>query len=104
MMIENVLTNRIALVYECIRTLTCLPLSSTLYVNSAARPFEAPVRFLRSRNANLRCLGLRMLKEIVKVDPGQAEEHQMLLVDCLDAVDINLRRLVSLKWINRIGF
>ncbi|RKP06069.1 adaptin N terminal region-domain-containing protein [Thamnocephalis sphaerospora] len=82
-----------AVVYECVRTLTRLPLAATLYANSAARPFEAPVRFLRSRNANLRCLGLRMLGEIVRVEPGQAEEHQTLLISCLDAEDVNLRKL-----------
>jgi hypothetical protein len=64
-------------------------------MNSAARPFDVPTRLLRSRNANLRCLGLCILAEIVRVEPGQAEDHQQVLVGCLDASDVNLRRLVS---------
>ncbi|KAI9598855.1 adaptin N terminal region-domain-containing protein [Syncephalis fuscata] len=83
----------LGITYECIRTLTRLALPATLYINSAARPFDVPTRLLRSRNANLRCLGLCILGEIVRVEPGQAEEHQQVLVGCLDASDVNLRRL-----------
>jgi AP-4 complex subunit epsilon-1 len=77
-----------ALVYETVRTI------ASIYPNPQLLAQCALVisRFIKSRNNNLKYVGLNALACIVNVNPSYAAEHQMAVVDCLEDQDETLRK------------
>ncbi len=52
-------------------------------------------RFLNASNNNLKYLGITALAAIVQVNPVYANEHQMVVIDCLNDPDETLKRKVA---------
>ncbi|XP_019622254.1 PREDICTED: AP-4 complex subunit epsilon-1-like [Branchiostoma belcheri] len=77
-----------AVLYECVRTVTAVHPNPALLEKAAQRIG----RFLRSRNNNLRYLGITALTSMLPVLPGVAAEHQMVVIECLDDPDETLQR------------
>lgn len=77
-----------ALSYECICTV------ASIYPNNAVIAKTAKVlsRFVTSANNNWRYLGINGLASLVQVNPKYAQDHQMVVIDCLDDPDDTLRR------------
>lgn len=64
-----------ALVYECVRTITAIYPSETLFEEAAG----SVSRFLTSDNHNLKYLGINLLAMLVQSSPQSAAEHQLVL-------------------------
>lgn len=77
-----------AVIHECVRTITAIYPNPTL-LDSAA---EAISRFISSKSANLRYLGITGLAEIVESHPQYAATHQMAVIECLEDRDETLKR------------
>lgn len=77
-----------AVVQECILTITGIYPIPEL-IECAA---EAIAKFLASNNANLRYLGITALSRIVKIDRKYAQEHQQIVMTCLEDADDTIRR------------
>ena len=77
-----------AVVQECLLTITSIfPIPEL--IECAA---EAISKFLSSNNANLRYLGITALSRIVKIDRKYAQEHQQIVMTCLEDSDDTIRR------------
>jgi AP-4 complex subunit epsilon-1 len=77
-----------AVVQECILTITSIYPIPEL-IECAA---EAIAKFLGSNNSNLRYLGITALSRIVKIDRKYAQEHQQIVMTCLEDSDDTIRR------------
>ena len=77
-----------AIVYECVRTITCIYPNATL-LDAAA---EAISRFVSSKSQNLKYFGVTGLAAIVESHPQYAEQHQMSVIECLEDRDETLQR------------
>ncbi|CAI8050732.1 AP-4 complex subunit epsilon-1 [Geodia barretti] len=77
-----------AISYECIKTV------ATIYPNNSVVSTTAKClsRFVTSTNNDWRYLGINGLASLVQVNPKYAQEHQMVVIDCLDDPDDTLRR------------
>lgn len=77
-----------AVLYETVRTITCIYPNTTLLDEAAA----CISRFISSDNHNLRYLGITSLAAIVKDHPQYATKHQMAVMRCLEDPDDTLKR------------
>jgi len=77
-----------AVVYECVRTITIIYPNPTL-LDAAA---DAISRFISSRSANLKYLGVNGLAAIVESHPQYAAAHQLAVIECLEDRDETLQR------------
>lgn len=77
-----------AIVYECVRTITIIYPNPTL-LDAAA---DAISRFISSRSANLKYLGVNGLAAIVESHPQYAAAHQLAVIECLEDRDETLQR------------
>ena len=77
-----------SIVYECVRTITSIYPSATLFEEATA----AVSRFLTADNHNLKYLGINLLGLLVQSSPQSAAEHQLIVIDCLEDEDETLRR------------
>jgi AP-4 complex subunit epsilon-1 len=77
-----------AVIHECVRTITAIYPNATLLDTAA----EAISRFISSKSANLRYLGITGLAEIVESHPQYAAAHQMAVIECLEDRDETLKR------------
>jgi AP-4 complex subunit epsilon-1 len=77
-----------AIVFECIKCITKIVPSHTLLEYSSLMISK----FMASDNHNFRYIGVSSLSLIVAINPSYAAEHQMLVVECLEASDDTLRR------------
>jgi len=77
-----------AVIHECVRTITSIYPNPVL-LDAAA---EAISRFISSKSANLRYLGVTGLAEIVESHPQYAAAHQMAVIECLEDRDETLKR------------
>lgn len=77
-----------AVLYECI---CCV---SSIYPNPKLLDTAAEVtsRFLKSESHNLKYMGIDALSRLIKINPDNAEEHQMAVIDCLEDPDDTLKR------------
>lgn len=78
-------TNNIgfALVYQSVLTAAAIYPQQGLLTEAAS----CISKFLESTSANLKYLGIRAMSEISKSYPKILEDHQMTVVDCLEAKD-----------------
>lgn len=78
-----------AIIFQCISTITSIyPITELLEV---AADFIS--KLLSSQTSNLRYLGIRALSRIVKIDPKYAQEHQHIVIECLEDPDDTIRRM-----------
>ena len=84
-----------AIVYECVTTITSIYPNNMLLENAAT----AISRFITNSNHNLKYLGIRALTEIVKINPRYAEQHHMMVIDCLEDPDETLKRRVCVFFV-----
>ena len=77
-----------AVSFEVINTVTSIVPVPEL-IEAAADTIS---KFLTSNNANLKYLGITALSRIVKIDPKYAQEHQHIVIDCLEDPDDTIRR------------
>eukprot|EP01061_Rhynchopus_euleeides_P047262 TRINITY_DN9404_c0_g1_i1.p1 TRINITY_DN9404_c0_g1~~TRINITY_DN9404_c0_g1_i1.p1 ORF type:complete len:609 (+),score=241.16 TRINITY_DN9404_c0_g1_i1:182-1828(+) len=77
-----------AVVYECVKTITCLEYDKELMERAA----EAIALFLQSPNPNLKYLGITSLSRIVLIDPSYASRHKEVVMDCLEDHDETIKR------------
>eukprot|EP01091_Cochliopodium_minus_P017357 TRINITY_DN677_c0_g2_i1.p1 TRINITY_DN677_c0_g2~~TRINITY_DN677_c0_g2_i1.p1 ORF type:complete len:1212 (-),score=405.03 TRINITY_DN677_c0_g2_i1:36-3671(-) len=77
-----------AIVYECVKT------AANIFPNSQILDQAATsvTRFLTSSNHNLKYLGITALSLIVQINPKYANEHQLVVVSCLEDSDETLKR------------
>lgn len=78
-----------AVVYECVNTITLIYPNSTLIETGAA----AISRFITSKLRNLQYLGIQMLKNMVKINPKCAAQHQGAVMECLEDNDESIKRV-----------
>ena len=77
-----------SIVFECINTITSIAPVPDL-IEAAA---DAIAKFLMSNNANMKYLGVTALSRIVKIDRKYAQEHQQIVMTCLEDPDDTIRR------------
>ena len=77
-----------AVVYECVSTITSISPLPEL-IEAAA---ECTSKMLSSQSSNLRYLGITALSRIVKIDTRYAQEHQGIVINCLEDSDDAIRR------------
>jgi AP-4 complex subunit epsilon-1 len=78
-----------AIIFQCISTITSIyPITELLEVAA-----EFISKLLSSQTSNLRYLGIRALSRIVKIDPKYAQEHQHIVIECLEDPDDTIRRM-----------
>jgi AP-4 complex subunit epsilon-1 len=77
-----------AIIMECINTITAIHPVPEL-IEAAA---NAIAKFLASNNANMKYLGVTALSRIVKIDRKYAQEHQQIVIECLEDPDDTIRR------------
>lgn len=77
-----------AIVFDCLKCITSIVPSHTLLEYSSLMISK----FMTSENHNYKYLGVTGLSLIVGINPAYANEHQMLVVDCLEDSDDTLRR------------
>ena len=104
----NLLFTKIAVSYECIKTVTTIYprpallelaaesistfITSTRY---ASRNLVASLKIYLISN-NLKYLGIDALGIIVQIDPRHAQKHQLQVIGCLQDPDDTLKRKVVL--------
>jgi len=76
-----------ALVYQCLRTITCIYPSQEL-LDLATTTIS---RFLSSNSKNLKYMGIMGLIQIVRIDPKYTLDYQSMVVDCLEDADDTLK-------------
>jgi AP-4 complex subunit epsilon-1 len=76
-----------ALVYQCLRTITCIFPSQEL-LDLATTTIS---RFLSSNSKNLKYMGIMGLIQIVRIDPKYTLDYQSMVVDCLEDADDTLK-------------
>lgn len=77
-----------AVICEAISTITRIPIMPRLIELAA----EAIAKFLSGKSPNLRYAGIQALSQIVRVDPKYAQEHQQVVMACLEDADDTIRR------------
>eukprot|EP00744_Colponema_vietnamica_P007688 GILI01011040.1.p1 GENE.GILI01011040.1~~GILI01011040.1.p1 ORF type:complete len:955 (+),score=292.91 GILI01011040.1:24-2867(+) len=77
-----------ALIFEAINTITSIAPIPEL-IEAAA---DSIAKFLMSNNANMKYLGVTALSRIVKIDRKYAQEHQQIVMTCLEDPDDTIRR------------
>lgn len=77
-----------AIIMECINTITAIHPVPEL-IEAAANSIA---KFLASNNANMKYLGVTALSRIVKIDRKYAQEHQQVVIECLEDPDDTIRR------------
>lgn len=77
-----------AIVFECLKCITSIVPNHTLLEYSSLMISK----FMTSENHNYKYLGVTGLSLIVGINPAYANEHQMLVVECLEDSDDTLRR------------
>ena len=77
-----------AVVFECVKTITCLEYDEQLMTSAA----EAIAVFLQSTNPNLKYLGITSLSRIVLIEPSYAARHKEIVMDCLEDHDETIKR------------
>ncbi|KAL1918759.1 uncharacterized protein VTP21DRAFT_2781 [Calcarisporiella thermophila] len=86
----------LAVVYECMRTVAVLhPLVRRGFVEEH-RPFETAIRYLDSRNSNLRYIGLACLEHLdtewwARGDDEKSEDLVRIMGECLSTEDESVR-------------
>jgi AP-4 complex subunit epsilon-1 len=85
---DNNLNIGYAIIYEAVNTVTSLfPIPQLI---EAAADYVA--KFLTSNNSNFKYLGVTALSKIVKISPKYAQEHQAIVIACLEHSDDTIRR------------
>ncbi|KAG8078863.1 hypothetical protein GUJ93_ZPchr0007g4617 [Zizania palustris] len=77
-----------AILYECICCISSI-FPNPKMLDAAA---ETTSKFLKSDSHNLKYMGIDALGRLIKINPDIAEEHQLLVIDCLEDPDDTLKR------------
>jgi AP-4 complex subunit epsilon-1 len=79
----------VAVTYQCVRTIASIYPNESLLLEAAS----VLSKFLEPKSTNnMKFLGIQALSMLYRTSPKLLDEHQLIIVDCLESKDETLKK------------